>query len=56
MLHSKHPFVLDKFGTTPLLEAIKNGHEEVASILVNAGAIFTIDDVGNFLCMTVAKK
>ncbi|RDX75537.1 Potassium channel SKOR, partial [Mucuna pruriens] len=46
----------DKFGTTPLLEAIKNGHEEVASILINAGAILTIDDVGNFLCMTVAKK
>lgn len=46
----------DKLGTTPLLEAIKNGHEEVASVLVNAGAILTIDDVGNFLCTTVAKK
>ncbi|XP_027339894.1 potassium channel SKOR-like [Abrus precatorius] len=46
----------DKFGTTPLLEAIKNGHEEVASVLVNAGAILTIDDVGNFLCTIVAKK
>ncbi|XP_029127278.1 potassium channel SKOR isoform X2 [Cajanus cajan] len=46
----------DKFGATPLLEAIKNGHEEVASVLVNSGAILTIDDVGNFLCMTVVKK
>ena len=45
MLHFKHPFLLDKFGSTPLLEAIKNGHGEVASILVDAGAnIFTIDD------------
>lgn len=39
-----------------MLEAIKNGHEEVASVLVNAGAILTIDDVGNFLGTTVAKK
>ncbi|XP_047176769.1 potassium channel SKOR-like [Vigna umbellata] len=46
----------DKFGTTPLLEALKNGHEDVASVLVNAGAILAIDDVGNFLCMTVARK
>ncbi|XP_020206518.1 potassium channel GORK isoform X2 [Cajanus cajan] len=46
----------DKFGATPLLEAIKYGHEELASLLVNSGAILTIDDVGNFLCMTVAKK
>nr|ALX27201.1 outward rectifying K+ channel [Ammopiptanthus mongolicus] len=46
----------DKFGATPLLEAIKNGHEEVATLLVNAGATLTIDDAGNFLCMTVAKK
>lgn len=55
-LHFKQPFVLDKFGATPLLEAIKNGHEEVASLLVNAGATLTIDDAGNFLCMTAAKK
>ncbi|KAK7320201.1 hypothetical protein RJT34_04937 [Clitoria ternatea] len=46
----------DKFGITPLLEAIKNGHEEVASVLINAGAILTIDDLGNFLCMAVAKQ
>ena len=52
----KQPFVSDKFGATPLLEAIKNGHEEVASLLANAGATLTIDDAGNFLCMTTAKK
>jgi len=52
----KHPFVSDKFGTTPLLEALKNGHEDVASVLVDAGAILGIDDIGNFLCMTVARK
>lgn len=52
----KHPFVLDKFGTTPLLEALKNGHEDVASILVNGGAMLAIEDVGNFLCTIVARK
>lgn len=51
-----HPFVSDKFGTNPLLEALKNGHEDVASVLVNAGAILAVDDVGNFLCMAVARK
>lgn len=39
-----------------MLEAIKNGHEDVASLLTNAGATLIVDDVGNFLCMTVAKQ
>ncbi|KAI4352081.1 hypothetical protein L6164_006367 [Bauhinia variegata] len=46
----------DKFGNTPLLEAIKNEHEDVASLLFHAGATLTINDAGNFLCITVAKR
>ncbi|BFG33225.1 hypothetical protein CerSpe_194990 [Prunus speciosa] len=48
--------ISDKFGNTPLLEAIKNGHDEVASLLVKAGASLTIDDAGEFLCITVARR
>ncbi|KAJ9564497.1 hypothetical protein OSB04_000463 [Centaurea solstitialis] len=47
--------VLDNFGNTPLLEAIKSGHDKVASLLVKEGASLKIDDVGCFLCSTVAK-
>lgn len=39
-----------------MLEAIKNGHDQVASLLVRAGAALTIDDAGDFLCMTVARR
>ncbi|KAG8388135.1 hypothetical protein BUALT_Bualt02G0094400 [Buddleja alternifolia] len=46
----------DNFGNTPLHEAIKNGHDHVASLLLQAGASLTIDNAGNFLCETVAKK
>ncbi|KAM5570352.1 potassium channel SKOR [Rosa sericea] len=46
----------DKFGNTPLLEAIKNGHDQVASLLVQAGASLTIEDAGDFLCATVARR
>lgn len=39
-----------------MLEAIKGGHDEVASLLVKAGASLKIDDDGGFLCKTVARK
>ncbi|CAB4311841.1 unnamed protein product [Prunus armeniaca] len=48
--------ISDKFGNTPLLEAIKHGHDQVASLLVKAGASLTIDDAGDFLCITVARR
>ncbi|CAL9031743.1 unnamed protein product [Prunus brigantina] len=48
--------ISDKFGNAPLLEAIKNGHDQVASLLVKAGASLTIDDAGEFLCITVARR
>ncbi|KAI3712695.1 hypothetical protein L1987_71258 [Smallanthus sonchifolius] len=47
--------VLDNFANTPLLEAIKNGHDKVASLLVKQGATLKIDEAGFFLCATVAR-
>lgn len=46
----------DKLGNTPLLEAIKNGHDRVASALLRVGASLAIDDAGGFLCTTVARR
>ncbi|XP_058108353.1 potassium channel SKOR-like isoform X3 [Magnolia sinica] len=46
----------DKFGNTPLLEAIKNGHDHVASVLVQGGALLGIDDAGCRLCSAVARR
>ncbi|KAM1638248.1 hypothetical protein EV1_015777 [Malus domestica] len=46
----------DKYGNTPLLEAIKNGHDEVGSLLVKAGASLAVDDAGDFLCTTAARR
>lgn len=39
-----------------MLEAIKNGHDKVASLLVKAGAALNIDNAGDFLCMTIARR
>ena len=52
---NKLNFSIDKFGNTPLLEAIKNGHDHLAALLVKGGASLNIDDAGSFLCMAVAK-
>ncbi|KAI3813789.1 hypothetical protein L1987_18524 [Smallanthus sonchifolius] len=38
-----------------VLEAIKNGHDKVASLLVKEGATLKIDEAGSFLCATVAR-
>lgn len=46
---------VDKFGNTPLFEAIKNGHERVASLLIKEGATLKIDNSGSFLCTVVVK-
>ncbi|KAK9116271.1 hypothetical protein Sjap_015218 [Stephania japonica] len=43
------------FGNTPLFEAIKNGHDRVASLLTKHGASLDIDDGCNCLCLAVAK-
>lgn len=39
-----------------MLEAIKNGQDQVASLLVKAGAELAIDDAGGFLCTTIARR
>ncbi|KAL3512494.1 hypothetical protein ACH5RR_025211 [Cinchona calisaya] len=46
----------DNFRNTPLFEAVRNGHDEVASLLRNAGALLALDNVGNFLCEAVASR
>lgn len=48
-------FFVDNFGNTPLLEAIKSGHDRVASLLTNEGALLKIDDAGGCLCAAIAK-
>ena len=48
-------FYTDKFGNTPLLEAIKCGHDGVTSLLVKEGASLNVDDAGSFLCIAVAR-
>ncbi|XP_028768743.1 potassium channel SKOR [Neltuma alba] len=45
----------DNFGNTPLLEAVKNGHDRVASLLVGKGASMKIEDAGSVLCNAVAR-
>ncbi|KAL1566752.1 potassium channel SKOR-like [Salvia divinorum] len=45
----------DNFGNTPLLEAIKNGHDKVASLLSKKGAKLKIDNAGSYLCSVVAR-
>lgn len=48
-------FWTDNFGNTPLLEAIKSGHDKVASLLSKEGALLKIDNAGSFLCTVVAR-
>ncbi|GJX35108.1 probable histone H2A variant 1 [Tanacetum coccineum] len=45
----------DNNGNNPLLEAIKNGQDQVISMLVEAGASLDMNNAGNFLRMVVAK-
>lgn len=48
--------LLDNFGNTALLEAIKNKHDQVVSILVKTGATLILENPGSCLCMAVAKN
>ncbi|KAF7831133.1 potassium channel SKOR [Senna tora] len=47
--------IKDNFGNTPLLEAVKNGHDQVASLLFKEGALMGIDNAATFLCTIVAR-
>lgn len=45
----------DKFGNTPLLEAVKQGHDRVATLLFKKGAILNLQNAGSHLCSAVSK-
>jgi ankyrin repeat protein len=46
----------DNFGYTPLLEAVKFGHDRIAKILVENGAILSLEQAGNYLCKVVTES
>ncbi|KAM0895477.1 hypothetical protein ACQ4PT_023763 [Festuca glaucescens] len=46
---------IDKFGSTPLLEAVKQGHGRVATLLFAKGAKLNLENAGSRLCMAVSK-
>lgn len=48
-------FLSDRYGNTPLLEAIKCKHDLVSSLLFNKGAKLCLSDAGNQLCSAVSR-
>ncbi|KAI3993212.1 hypothetical protein MKX01_009955, partial [Papaver californicum] len=46
----------DKFGNSPLLEAIQAGHDRVAALLLHNGAKLNLDDSGSYLCKVVVDN
>ena len=49
-------WITDNFGNTPLLEAVKQGHDRVASLLFSKGAKLNLENAGIHLCMAVSKR
>ncbi|KAK1310313.1 Potassium channel KOR2 [Acorus calamus] len=47
---------IDKFGNSPLLEAINFGHDRVSKLLIENGAILNLDDPGSYLCKVVKES
>lgn len=45
---------IDKFENSPLMEAVKTGHDKVARLLSENGAILNLEDAGSHLCKIVA--
>lgn len=43
----------DKNGTSPLLEALKGGHDHTAEVLYGKGGRLLLQDAGPYLCSTV---
>lgn len=43
----------DKFGVSPLLEAVRGGHDNCISALMDKGAQLHLQDEGAYLCKTV---
>jgi potassium channel len=54
-LHLRNNLSPDRFGNTPLLEAVKRGHDRVASLLHSKGAQLSLTNAGSHLCTAVAK-
>ncbi|KAF3788037.1 Potassium channel [Nymphaea thermarum] len=46
----------DKFGNSPLLEAVKAGHDSVAALLTANGASLNVEDAGSYLCKVVMES
>lgn len=49
-------FDADKFGNSPLLEAVKAGHDSVAALLTANGASLNVEDAGSYLCKVVMES
>lgn len=47
--------LLDNFGNTPLLEAIKSGHEKIASLIINKGGSLMINDGDNIMASSAER-
>ncbi|KAK8921397.1 Potassium channel KOR2 [Platanthera zijinensis] len=47
---------IDKFGNSPLMEAVKTGYDKVAKLLLENGAILSLEDAGMHLCKIVADS
>ncbi|KAK1300347.1 Potassium channel KOR2 [Acorus calamus] len=47
---------IDKFGNSPLLEAINFGHDRVSKILIEHAAILNLEDPGSYLCKVVKER
>ena len=46
----------DSEGNVPLWEAIQNGHESIAKLLVDNGATLNAGDVGQFACFAAEQN
>ncbi|KAK8959348.1 Potassium channel SKOR [Platanthera guangdongensis] len=47
---------IDKFGHSPLLEAVKADHDKVAKLLQENGAVLNLEDAGTYLCRIAAHN
>ena len=47
--------LIDRYGNTPLLEAIKSGHDDIASLLIKEGGSLTISNGDSLVSSSVTK-
>lgn len=48
--HKADPSIVDNFGTTPLQESVKRGHNSVSDMLLKAGGQLNLAEAGSKLC------